>query len=303
LYLVLAEPQIALTIDDEYRWNLLRLRCYELQIVKAFEVFRARGIEPILFKGWAASRYYPAGRHRAFADIDLAVSRDDYAKGYELTHTAPLNTINIDIHRELRHLDVVLWKDLFDRSETVPIDDTFIRILSPEDHLRVLCSHWLTDGGQYRERLWDIYYAIENGPECIDWDLCLGSVPAVRRNWVLMTIAITRKYLNLDVSNLPIAHELPDIPKWIDRCLEKEWSSDVRLRSLHTCLNDRKLLVKQIKKRVPPNPIQATIESEEFFDEGSRLPMQLKSVMLRISPSISRVGGSILEKLWRKAPN
>ena len=298
-----AEAQIAHSIADANRWNLLQLRRFEFQIVKAFEIFRSHRLDPILLKGWAAARNYPPERHRVFADIDLAVSRDDYARAFELTHSATLNTINIDIHCELRHLDTLSWQTLYERSETIPLDGTDIRVLSPEDHLRVLCAHWLTDGGQYRERLWDIYYAIVNRPKDFDWKKCLGSVTAIRRNWVLTTIAITQKYLELDVGELPIENELPPIPKWMDDCLAKEWSSEVRLRSLHTCLDDRKLFFQQIRKRIPPNPIQATIESEAFFDDSSRISMQVKSVLRRITPSVQRVGRSVLGKLWRRNSN
>ena len=75
-------------------------------------------------------------------------------------------------------------------------------MLCPEDELRVLCLRWLNDGGAYKERLWDIYYAVANQPPDFDWDQCRDSVSATGRRWIVTAIAITRKYLSLEVEGL-----------------------------------------------------------------------------------------------------
>jgi hypothetical protein len=303
LYLVLPEPETIQQLSDEHRWNLLQHRRFEIRITQSFEILRSRGIEPVLIKGWAAALNYPDEKSRVFADIDLAVPRDQYKFVLELSRSAPLSSMGVDVHRELRHLDSAPWSELFERSRLTGIDDYKIRVLAPEDHLRVLCTHWLTDGGQYRDRLWDIYYAIKNRPLDFDWKTCLGEISRTRKNWILTAIAITRDYLELDVSDLPFVDELNSVPEWVKNCLEEEWASDVRLRPLQTCLYNKTLLLQQIKKRIPPNPIQATIESEAKFDESSRVPLQFKSVMLRLVPSLNRVGRSIADKLRRSQPS
>ena len=65
-------------MTDELRFYLLRKRLTEELIVKAFRSFRDQHIEPILIKGWAASRNYPESVPRFSADVDLAVSANDY---------------------------------------------------------------------------------------------------------------------------------------------------------------------------------------------------------------------------------
>jgi hypothetical protein len=283
-------------ILDEVRWNRLFLRKTESEISKIFEVYRSIGVEPILIKGWAAARSYPEGVPRNFTDIDLAIPSTDFDKCLERNRTEQLTSLNIDLHRELRHLDQTPWIELFDRTRTVELDGTQIRILAPEDHLRVICTHWLTDGGQYRERLWDIYYAVENRPDDFDWDLCLNSVSNTRRNWVVTAVAIAKKYLGLQTQDLPFNAELGEYPRWIDRALENEWKSDIRLRPIETCLGDRRELLRQIRRRIPPNPIRSTIECEAMFDNSSRLSLQLKTIALRVGPSVTKVGRTLLNR-------
>ena len=214
---MLPEPLTIQQLSDEQRWNLLQHRRFEIRITQSFEILRSRGIEPVLIKGWAAALNYPAEKSRVFADIDLAVPRDQYKFALELSRSTPLSSFGVDVHRELRHLDSAPWGELFERSRLTEIDDFKIRVLAPEDHLRVLCTHWLTDGGQYRDRLWDIYYAIQNRPLDFDWKTCLGTISLTRKNWILTAIAITRDYFELDVSYLPFADELTSVPEWVKK--------------------------------------------------------------------------------------
>ncbi len=276
-------------IVDELRWHKLSMRRFEIGIVDAFEQFRSKGIKPILFKGWAAARNYPPDRPRFFGDVDLAVSHEQFDLAKKLIATKGFASIGIDLHREFRHLDKVPWATLFARSQVVVVDGVGIRILRPEDHLRVLCVHWLTDGGACKERLWDIYFAVKNRPKDFDWDLCLESVSETRRRWVITTVALAKRYLGLDVSSLPFEAETEQIPRWLIRCVEKEWTTNVRLRPLHTCLRQPSILLQQILKRIPPNPIQATIDTEGEFDDGSRYRHQLGSIFARIKPSSRRI--------------
>src|SRR5688572_27415441 len=175
-------------ITDEYRFYLLRKRHGENLIVKAFRGFRRAGVEPVLIKGWAAARNYPEYTPRFFADVDLAVSASDFEKSKRLIEEEKLG--GIDLHRELRHFDTVDWNRLVENSEVVDLDGEGIRVLSPEDHLRVLCVHWLTNGGESRERLWDIVYAVQNRPEGFDWSKCLDVTSPKRRQWIIATIGV-----------------------------------------------------------------------------------------------------------------
>ncbi|MEO8573990.1 MAG: nucleotidyltransferase family protein [Pyrinomonadaceae bacterium] len=282
-------------ITDEYRFYLLRKRIAEDLILAAFRGLRSHGIEPILIKGWAAARNYPASMPRFFGDNDLAVSEADYDAAKKLISAGP-DIAGIDLHRELHHLDTLSWKTLIANSEVVRLDGENIRILCTEDHLRVLCVHWLTDGGERRERLWDIVYAVRNRPNDFDWSKCLDVVSETRRQWIITSIGLAHKYLGLELEGLPFADEARNLPAWLTRYLEKEWARNLELRPLHVQLNSPVNLLRQVMKRIPPNPIQATINCEGDFRSRTRVGYQIRDMFNRLIPSIKRISTTLVEK-------
>jgi hypothetical protein len=287
-------------MDDQLRWYLLTRKKMEGQIASAFRTFRQNGIEPILIKGWAAARNYPSDVPRFYGDIDLAVAADDYAKAQTLVDGPDAKAKGIDLHRELRHLDTLTWQQLIDRSEIIQIESDQIRVLAPEDHLRVLCLHWLTNGGEDRERLFDIVYAVQNRSASFDWSRCLDVISDERRSWVVSTIGLAHKYLDLQIDDLPFAEEAKKLPGWLTKCIERAWSSDSHLRGIDESITNPKLFARQVKNRIPPNPIQATIFCEGTFDDGSRLTYQIRDVFGRMIPSVRRLSSAIVNQLrWK----
>ncbi len=281
---------------NDPRWNLLQRKAQEMNVARAFSLFRSEGIEPIVIKGFAAQRNYPLSHLRMSTDIDLAVASSDFERSVEISRSPSAEGLAIDLHRGLRHLDTVDWNDLFDNSVTVESGDVSIRILRPEDHLRVLCVHWLTDGGAFKERLWDIYYALEKSPAGFNWHRCLDIVSPNRRRWIACVIGITSKYLGLNVDHFPFANEMMNLPRWLEKALEREWASEIRLTSIDIYLGDPVNLVKQIKKRIPPSPIQSTIEMEGSFDAKTRVHYQAASMIRRFIPSVRRVYSTIARR-------
>jgi len=281
---------------DEYRFYLLRKRHAENLILTAFRGLRREGIEPILIKGWAAARNYPESVPRFFGDIDLAVAAQDYERARNIIEAERIG--GIDLHRELRHLDTLDWDRLVENSEIANLDGEGIRILCPEDHFRILCVHWLTNGGENRERLLDIVYALRNRPANFDWEKCLGVVSPTRQRWIITTVGIAHKYLDFELDGIPFAEDAKALPSWITRCLEKEWARNIEIRGLESQLKNPRSLIQQIRKRIPPNPIQSTILCEGDFDSGSvsRIRYQLLNMVRRLMPSIRRVSAAISEK-------
>jgi hypothetical protein len=273
--LIIVEANLNPASDIGYRWNLLQKKIKETKICSAFDLFRKEGIEPILIKGWASAANYPPDIPRYYNDIDLAVPRHDFDRAENISASENFLALNLDIHKELRHLDTVGWEDLFSNSRLTNIDGTVIRVLRPEDHLRVLCVHWLTDGGANRERLWDIFYAVANRPPDFDWERCIGIVPENRRKWIISVIGITHRYFGLEVDDLPFQIEAKDIPSWMTKCIESEWASGVWLEPVVSHLRSPSSLLQQIRRRIPPNPIRATVEMEGRINARTRVLYQI----------------------------
>ncbi len=278
---------------DFQRLNTLTYKVYEYHLEKAWMRFENAGFKPILIKGWAAAQFYTEPIKRRYNDIDLIIEPDKYDEAMEFLESFNENTA-IDLHKGARQLDSLSYESLYANSQTIKCGKTEVRVLRPEDHLRVLCVHWLTDGGAYKIRLWDIYYAVKNRPEDFDWERCLNEISPTRRKWIVCTIGLACKYLGLNVEDTPIAVEVKNIPQWLIKTVEKEWKSDVKLVPLHYFLHDKKNLFRQIKKRIPPNPIQATIDMEGEFDNRTRIFYQIGDIFFRLTPSIKRIAKSLI---------
>lgn len=279
---------------DDGRWAALQSKVNEARVLDAFRLFDSKGLHPILIKGWAAARFYPASRIRTYSDIDLGISSTEFGRAKTvLADDEVKSKFNIDLHEEFRHLDTVEWGELFEDSKLVRVGETDIRVLSEEDHLRVLCVHWLTDSGADKDRLWDIYYSVQNRYKDFDWNKCIGRVSETRQKWIIYTIGVTHKYLGLNIDDLPFADQARNPPTWFTRSLEREWRLGVPLHALYDSVHDLKAFVTQLKKRIPPNPVYSTVECEGEFDEGSRFPYQLRSLLRRVIPGIRKVLVSI----------
>jgi Uncharacterised nucleotidyltransferase len=272
--------------ETDNRWNIIYQAAQEEKIKTLFKLFRKNNIEPILIKGWSVSRYFPADIPRYSMDIDLAVEARDYTISKKLAETVK---INADIHKELRHLEALPYSTLYNNSQSVKLNNGYeIRILSVEDNLRVICVHWLNDGGIKKDRLWDIYYCVKNRPKNFDWEKCLKVAGKTRRKWILVTIVAAHKYLNLPIEDLPFSAEINQpnfVPAWFYKTLEKEWISDVTLNPINASLENLTTLAKQLRKRFPPNPITATIQTNSKINNFPRLPIQLYNMCRRLFPT------------------
>jgi hypothetical protein len=278
---------------DFQRFNTLTYKVHEHYLEKAWMRFENAGFKPILIKGWAAAQFYTDPIKRRYNDIDLIIEPGKYDEAMEFLASFNENTA-IDLHKGARQLDSLSYESLYVNSQTIKCGKTEVRVLRPEDHLRVLCVHWLTDGGAYKIRLWDIYYAVKNRPADFDWARCLNEISPTRRKWIVCTIGLACKYLGLNVEDTPVADEVKDIPQWLIKTVEKEWKSDVKLVPLHHFLHDKKKLFRQIKKRIPPNPIQATINMEGEFDNRPRIFYQIGDIFFRFTPSVKRIAKSLI---------
>ncbi len=276
------------------RWRIIQARILEIRVQKAFALFRSYQLEPILIKGWSVARFYPRAALRLSGDIDLAIRREDLATAKKILETAEGTALGIDLHDGIRHLGSLRWEEVFARSEMVNCGGETVRVLSAEDNLSVICVHWLTDGGEYRERLWDIFHLISHRPPEFDWEKCLHSLEPQRRTWVLTAIALTHWLLGLNIEDLPFGSDIcrdDYLPAWIVSTVLREWQNPVKLVNLSNSRRDKRLFWKQLKKRGRPNPISAAIELNMKFAEIPRLFLLTAYNMKRL--------WLLLERIWR----
>lgn len=280
------------------RLKILNYKVHEHRLEEAWKRFENAGFKPILIKGWAAAQLYPQPLDRQFNDIDFIINPNEYDAAVDFLNQFD-ESPNIDLHRCAKTLDNLTFENLYSHTKTLKCGETNIRVLCAEDHLRVLCVHWLIDGGAKKEKLRDIFYAVENRPADFDWDRCLNVAGETRKKWVIAAISLTDKYLGLNLKDTPPAIQKAIVPQWLINAVEKEWRSNLSLIPLQYCLGDRRQLWRQLKKRIPPNPIQATIDMEGEFDNGSRIIYQIGDVFLRLKPSVKRISGLMFQKKRR----
>lgn len=278
---------------DTLRWNLLQKRAQKVRAFRAVEFLRAAGVEPILIKGVSAAQFYPDDQIRISIDTDLAVSGSDFAKASAYCRSEAAAGMAIDVHRELRHLDSVDWQDLFDNSVPLNFEEGSVRVLRPEDSLRVLCVHWLTDGGVFRERLWDVYYAVANRPPDFDWERFLDVVSKRRRRWLTCTLGLAERYLGLELTDTPVRDEARLLPTWLINAIEKEWAREAKPKPLEITVYDARMFFNEAKSRFRPNPIRATVEMEGSFDARTRFFYKLGNFIMRIPSSYRRVSSTL----------
>lgn len=244
---------------NKVKYQMLTFQMNLTSVQKIYEVFESENLSPVLIKGLAAAINYPQPFQRVFSDIDLAVEPSAFEKAQIIIRR---NNFNIDLHKGLRHLDVLDWDKLFQNSLMTKINETGFRVLCPEDHLRVLCVHWLNDGGADRTRLWDIYFCIKKNFQIFDWERFFYSVDEKRREWLWIVLLAVREYVGSSLIESIPQYDSQILPEWIKKELEKEWGSDDRLTPLERVLSDKKALYKQIRRRFPPNILQAIVETE-----------------------------------------
>lgn len=276
-------------MTDERRWLLIERKARVARVVRAFQFFRAHGLEPILIKGLAVSVFYPADKTRLATDIDLAFSHSDFLKAKRKLKLPEAAGLGVDLHDELRQLDRVPWADLFANARVLELDGYPVRVLRPEDHLRVVCVHWLTNGGSDRDRLWDIYYMVRNRPADFDWDRFLAVVDDNRRRWLVCALGLAGLYLDLDLRDTPVGDAAENLPGWLISAVEREWASETHLYPLELSIQKPSTLGPQILRRLRPDPIFSTIQMEGSFDSRTRVFYQIGSNIKRIPSSIRRI--------------
>ncbi len=258
---------------------------HEIEIAQVFRLLRSKYVEPILLKGWAIARVYPEVGLRPSGDIDLCISPAERHQALTTVRTLGQSWFPVDLdHGSISRFTESGFDELYAHSEVVDLNGTRIRILGPEDHLRILCLHLFTHGAWRPLWLCDIAAALESRPSNFNWCLCLGENKR-HADWVLCAIALANRPLGADIDDTPARDRATSLPNWLVAAVLEEWSRP-RVPNLTRFVDQlrRKCRCSDILRAIGerwPNPIQATIDADGEFDNGMRLPFQVRDCALR----------------------
>lgn len=283
-------PAVA-QLQQVYRRYALETAISERDIKNAFALLRAGGVEPVLVKGWAAARSYAEPYLRPLGDIDLCVRPEQYtamlaALNSPAGQTYGLNmyidTGRVDPHQGFSKLDDRDAEELYARTRLVQLGETEVRVLSPEDHLRILCVHLLRHGAWRPLWLCDVAAALEARPADFDWQLCLGRNPR-RADWVACALGLAHQLLGARVDDTPIAERAQRLPRWLAPHVLRLWG-EVHRDRVHMRIYARDPLgaVKELRYHWP-DPIEATINVRGALNDWPRLPLQLGEFLTRVA--------------------
>jgi hypothetical protein len=298
----LAQSESGAQLKNLYRLHRLEARVHAYKIKTILAHLNQAGIEPVLMKGWGIARLYPEPGLRHYCDLDLCVEPGQFrAARKALRSLGPLE-LYVDLHRGLGRHEKLSWSDLFARSQEVQLDGWSLRILGAEDHLRLLCIHWLSHGGWSPLGLCDIACALEARPAGFNWEICLGP-DKKRADWIACTLGVAHQLLGAVVDGTPVADRARHLPRWLIPAVLEQWETcfnphyrDMALAELPGFLATPGRLLAEVAARWR-HPIRATIEARGRFNDLPRWPYQLAALLLR-SPELPR---QIALMLWRQA--
>jgi hypothetical protein len=292
----LQTTETAREFHEAYLLHTIHGSLFAYKTRQAISLLRSNGIEPILIKGWAIARHYPERGLRPYGDIDLCVRPDQYTQAKALLDMPEYKDYWVDLHEGLSRYDNGSWDELFGRSQLVKLDEISVRVLADEDHLRVLCVHWLSEGAWRPILLCDIAAVVESMAENFDWDICLGE-DSRRAKWIASTIGLAHHLLDADIKHCPLTVRNVRLPDWLVATVLRQWETpniqDHRppesiMKTLRHPLRVPKALVRRW-----PDPIGATIRLKGSFNQLPRLPFQIGDYFLKHGRFLMRLPGLV----------
>jgi putative nucleotidyltransferase-like protein len=281
----------AASLQQAYRMQALRAETHAQDVGRAFALLRARGVEPVLGKGWAAARLYPDPALRPYGDVDLYVRPEQYAAARAAV-VMPDAGCAIDLHAGYAELDDRTPAQIAERAFGAEADGVPVRVFGAEDHLRLLCLHALRHGLLRPLWLCDVAAAIE-GTAAFDWDRFLWG-DATRTRWAVAAIGLANRVLGARIDRLPAAARA-GIPRWMAPAVLAEWGAP-RLaqgarRPITEVARHPREMFRALRTRWP-NAIEATVGVRGSFGEWPRLPYQVAECARRGARFVAGITGA-----------
>ena len=278
-------------LKQAYRLHTLQAALHEGDIKRVFTLLRAAGVEPLLAKGWAVARLYPESGLRPYGDIDLCVRPDEYQAAVDALAAPGIRRAPVDLHQRFSDLKDRALDELYRRSHLVRLGDVDVRILGPEDHLRLLCLHLLRHGARRALWLCDIGAVLESMPEDLEWDY-LVSGDRRRSDWVACVIGVAHQLLDSRLDESPVAERARHLPGWLVPTVLHQWGMGYSYytRASECYLRNPAGVLQGLRERWP-NPVEATTYVHGPFNGLPRLPFQVTHYLMHLVRFPVRVSG------------
>jgi hypothetical protein len=272
----------AMGLQQAYRLGLLKAEIDRQHVATAFQRFRAAGVEPVLGKGWAIARLYPE-ELRAYTDVDLSVEAAQASAAEELLPELAHAGCLVDLHRGFPQLSDRPAEAIHERSLLVPLSGIEVRVLGPEDHLRLLALHLLGHGAWRPLWLCDLAVALESRPPGFDWSWFQHG-DARRTDWILCALRLAETLLGAPLQDAPLPPKR--LPRWLVPAVLEQWGSiDAHTpqgarRPMSSYLASPSGWMGALRLRWP-NPIEASVDVHAPFNDLPRWPFQAGACVYR----------------------
>jgi hypothetical protein len=267
----LATTAAANQLQREYRSDAIQAALHQHSVVTLVSRLRAAGIESIVIKGWSMARLYPEPALRPYVDVDLVVPPglgpaaetilEDQDGAMCPDHADVLDAATWEAagpHGPQGDLADHQWGDILERSQMASLGALQVRVLGPEDHLRLAAVHAFRHGFIRPKWLCDVGLLMECLPESFDWSYCLAGDSRHTRQLV-RTLGLAHHVLGADVQRCAWASR--DVPAWLINSILRRWGAP-RIEgpgpSLLSLLHQPARLRNELYRRWP-DPLESTL--------------------------------------------
>jgi hypothetical protein len=214
-------------LREAYRVHAIESAGHEQHLQEVLPLLRAAGVEPILIKGWSVARLYPETSLRPYCDLDLCVAHEQMADAMRVLNRVARRELLVELHQGIPDLRDRPWAEALRRSRLVRLGDVDVRILGPEDQLRLLCLHQMRHGCSVPLWLCDLGVALESCPGDFDWDYCLYGHRALA-DWIICLLGLACRLLGARLDEPALAARAAELPLWLAPTVLERWTEPVR---------------------------------------------------------------------------
>jgi hypothetical protein len=264
-------------LQQAYRLHAIEALLHERQLARVVARLHGAGVEPLLGRGWVAARHYPEACLRPYRDFDVyvgAVQRDAARRALESEDATVVLNVGC------AELNDRTWSRLNERAQSVPLSGGQIRVLGPEDHLRLLALQMLRRGACRPLWLCDLAAVVETTSGGFDWDHFLSG-DRRRTDWSCCALALARDLIGADLSGAPGAVSGRGLPPWLGRAVLRQWSLASPVPRPRAAIGRPRPPAPAVVPARWPNPIEATIGLGGPINAIPRLPFQLAECFSR----------------------